>query len=140
MNYKAISQTLVAFGLVLSLAVSFSVAYAQDQSDGDRLRAEIKTAIMSDPRSGSLSEGELNAMIEVLAGETEKQGATYDFILPPPPFIDPATFPIETPWGLMISPAMLYLIILVCLALAGLILWWALRRHHVPLVPPAGVV
>ncbi len=126
---KIVTYSTLVFSLCL--AVTSSAVFAQELNDSERLRAEIRTAIMSDPRTQSLAEEEMNAMVEILAGETENQGAVYDFILPPPPFLNPSTFPIETPWGMAISPAILYLIILVSLALAGLILWWALHRHRV---------
>ena len=50
------------------------IAYAQEGTSD--LRATIRAALLSDPRSASLSEAEMEAMVSALADEAERQGVT----------------------------------------------------------------
>ncbi|QQG38147.1 MAG: hypothetical protein HYS26_01160 [Candidatus Kaiserbacteria bacterium] len=60
--------------LALTLLVSFaSFAYAQTDEE---LRSTVRAAILSDPRSASMSEAEIDAMVEALSGQAAEQGVT----------------------------------------------------------------
>jgi hypothetical protein len=117
---------------VVALSSFASPASAQDATDeAMRLREEFRSALVSDPRSAQLSEAELNSMVEALASKAEEQDTIYDFILPPlPQFVEEFSEGVVTPWGQPVSPEMLYGVILLCLAFAGLLLWWMLHLHR----------
>ena len=107
------------------------VAHAQDVQEAAYLRSEIRTALMNDPRSATLSKGELSALVEALADETENEGVVYDFVPPRP--VQPFSFVtgIMTPWGAPVSEPLLYGVVLVCLGLA-LLLLKKLSHYHRP--------
>lgn len=77
---------IVLLGFML-LAAFATIAYAQEDSD---LRATIRAAILSDPRSASMTEEEIDAMVTALASEAETQGVTSEDIMWRPQ--DPTTF------------------------------------------------
>jgi len=106
---------------------------AQDSHDSQLLREEFRSALMSDSRAASLSNEKLDSMVEALVQEAETQGVATDFVLPPvpalPEFAASESNALMTPWGQPIDPFTLYGVILVCLACAGLLLWWLLHLH-----------
>ncbi len=71
MRITRFSIAILAFVLILS-ALPFLV-HAQGE---DELHATIRAAIMSDPRSSSMSEAEVNALVDELAAGAEKEGVT----------------------------------------------------------------
>lgn len=77
---------IVLLGFILVAAFA-TIAYAQEDSD---LRATIRAAILSDPRSASMTQEEIDAMVTALASEAETQGVTSEDITWRPQ--DPATF------------------------------------------------
>ena len=94
-------------------------------SESTLLRDEIRSALQSDPRSGTLSPEEFDRIVETLAGEVEASGQTEDFVLPNVyieelvPYAAPET-------RLQLSVATIYGIVIVSLGLALL----AIRHAH----------
>lgn len=54
------------------------LAHAQNASS--ELRSTIRAELLSDPRTSSLSQAQIDALVELLAGEAEKQGITSEDI------------------------------------------------------------
>ena len=66
-----------ATSLVCALLLPLTVSAQVDESA--QLRSEIRSALLSDPRSLEVSETDLNTVIEQLVGEAKVQGLTpYD--------------------------------------------------------------
>ena len=59
--------------LALFVSVPFFVSAQNASSD---LRATIRAELLSDPRTSSLSEAQIDALVGLLADEAEKQGIT----------------------------------------------------------------
>lgn len=66
-------NVLVSTALLLTLFFG-GVAYAQDSSA--TLRATIRSQLLSDPRTASLSEAQLSAMVDLLTSQAEERGMT----------------------------------------------------------------
>lgn len=65
-----------SFFLVVCVVIAvlpFVVTAQNTQSD---LRATIRAELLSDPRTSSLSEAQIDVLVELLAAEAEKQGIT----------------------------------------------------------------
>ncbi len=126
---------MVRASLVAALITLFavpSIVGAQGLSQEAQLREEFRAALISDPRSASLSSEELNAMVDALTQEVVAQNAVDDFVLPPFPVSEVAMQYFDgvvTPWGQPISPFTLYGVVLACLFVAILLLWWLLHLH-----------
>lgn len=123
--------------ITLGIALSAATVFAQDASGPAILRSEIRTALLNDPRSLQLSEGELAALVELLAGEAEAQEIALDFIPPGSVFYEDYVAPLVTPWGSPISQAVLYGVVLFFLGLA-LLLVKRLAMHHGTTAGPMG--
>lgn len=132
---RTLVQSSLGFLLLFALYTATSTAVlAHDSALQSALRDEIRSALISDSRSASLSDEEISAMVDALAEQAESQDAVSDFVLPPPSQTASEVAPtfsysLITPWGQPISSAMLYSIILTCLACAALLLWWLLHLH-----------
>jgi len=74
----ALACTVIALALV-PLSTGAQTA-AQDS-----LRATIKAEIMADPRSSGMSQAQINAMVDSLAVEAQKQGITAQDLTAPRP-------------------------------------------------------
>lgn len=128
----------IAVALVSALALPL-FSFAQPSSDEDaRLRAEIRSALLSDPRSQNLSEAEVDGLVGALAEQAKEQGLVNDYIPPEPTF---ATWYGQeavgyTFFGYSVSEAALYIIILFALGLAIMLLRRILTMHH-EVSPPA---
>lgn len=123
---------------ILSVIAGFSIvggqAVAQEFDSATQLRQEFRSALLQDPRTTSMSETEINSMVDALATKVEEENTVYDFILPPlpAPIVEFASS-IVTPWGQPITPAVMYAVILCSLLLAVLLLWLLLHMHkHEP--------
>jgi hypothetical protein len=80
------SQHLRAKLPVLLLAVLFAFAPLFVSAQESDLDATIRAALLSDPRSVSLSEAEIDALVSALTEEAERQGVTsYDIAWRPQP-------------------------------------------------------
>ncbi len=124
---------LVVASLITILFIA-PIASAQETSSDEtlELRATFRSALLSDPRSASLSEEELEAMVTALSEEAVETDSVSDFVLPvliQRETIEPDSDEIITPWGQPISPLMLYGVILLSLLIAILLLWWLLHLH-----------
>ena len=119
----------VITGLLFVPLLSF--AQLTSENNEDRLRTEIRSALLSDPRSQSLSESELNGLVGALANEAEEQGVVDDYIPPAPTFAtwygDVAGYSFM---GYTVSEASLYIIVLIALGLAILLLHRIFSMHH----------
>jgi len=58
---------------VIAVLLSFSLTFAQQSED---LHSTIRAAVIAYPRSASLTEAEIDAMVNVLVGEAQEQGVT----------------------------------------------------------------
>lgn len=119
-------------GSFVFLCAVFPV-YAQETMQDAQLRDELRTILLTDPRTASLSESELQSMLNVLVEGVHEQGVANDYVLMPQPIVmseGPAVEGIMSPWGTVIPPSILYVVVLVCLALAILLLWLLLRMHR----------
>jgi hypothetical protein len=80
---RSISRSLNAIALIggavlaLFLFASPYMAHAQTAAQ-DNLRATIRAEITADPRSQSLSQAQINSMVDALAVQAQKQGVTAD--------------------------------------------------------------
>jgi len=63
-------------GALGALALMLPLFVAHAQAPDSDLRATIQAQLMSDPRTSSLSEAQLDAMVSVLAQEAQKRGIT----------------------------------------------------------------
>ncbi len=94
-------------------------------SDSEILREEIRSALLSDPRTRALSAIELETVIEALAGEVEVTGQTDDFV--PARVFYEELIPYPDPESrVFVSWQMMFGIIIVALGLALL----GLRHMH----------
>ncbi len=119
--------------VLFSLSVAPMMVGAQGLDQEAQLREEFRAALLSDPRSKALSPAELNSMVDALAQEAVTQKVVDDFVLPPLPGSEIALQYFDgvvTPWGQPISPLLLYCVILACLFIAILLLWWLLHLHR----------
>ena len=125
-------------GVLLSLLVVPLFLHAQPTVEDDtRLRTEIRLALLSDARTSNLNEQELEGLVAALAEEAEEQGLVAEYIPPEPTF---ATWYGEAAgyafFGVSVSEAALYIIILIALGLAIVLLRRIFTMHHeVPLNP-----
>lgn len=63
--------------VVLAMVIALAIPYLGNaQESTDELRATIRGAILSDPRTSSLSETQIDTVVNVLTQEAEKQGMT----------------------------------------------------------------
>jgi hypothetical protein len=116
--------------------IGFSTVSAQGPEDQDiLLHHEFRAALLADPRSATMSEGELDLLVNTLIEEAHTQNLASDFVpLPSPPPAPMAVSGYEmgvitTPWGYPVSLGFLYSIILLSLAIAGGMLWLLLHLH-----------
>ncbi|MBI5457725.1 hypothetical protein HY971_03305 [Candidatus Kaiserbacteria bacterium] len=65
-------------GAMLVVALLPMIGHAQNQNT--ELQATIRGAILSDPRTSSLSQTQIDSIVSVLAQEAEKQGITSEDI------------------------------------------------------------
>ncbi len=72
-----VSRALLLAALVVALLLPGSV-YGQESSAD--LRATIRAELLSDPRTSSLSEAQIETLVDLLAQEAEKQGITSEDI------------------------------------------------------------
>jgi len=72
---KAYSLAAVVLGAALLLGAVFAVPLFVHGQETD-LRTSIRAALLSDPRTEKLSAAEMDAMVEILSAEAEKQGIT----------------------------------------------------------------
>ncbi len=118
---------------LVALLIMPAIASAQSLDQEAQLREEFRAALIADPRSASLSDDELNAMVDALSQEAKTQNVVDDYVLPPLP-VSEVTIQyfdgIVTPWGAPVLPMTLYGIILACLLVAILLLWWLLHLHR----------
>ncbi|MDR3570905.1 MAG: hypothetical protein P4L81_01760 [Candidatus Pacebacteria bacterium] len=63
------------FAVLASIIMFANSAHAQTASL-DQLRATIKTEIMADPRSQTMSSAQINALVNALTTQAQKQGLT----------------------------------------------------------------
>jgi hypothetical protein len=125
--------------LVIVLSVPF-LAYAQ--SSNAELRAGIRAEIVKDPRTSSMSEAEIDAMVEALTAGAEAEGIESGSFSAQPSSFAPTAEPEASACGSM--PAFLCrinqtlgfdgsnaLIPIALLAISGLLafLLWELKRH-----------
>ncbi len=61
--------------LILLLLLVPVLSRAQTESSAD-LRATIRAELLSDPRTSGLSQAQIDTLVDLLAGEAEKQGIT----------------------------------------------------------------
>lgn len=123
----------IILSALLFVGISTSV-HAQDTSIQDaQLRDELRTVLLTDPRTGSLSPAELNSMLDVLVAGVHEQGVADDYVLP---IASPLSFNeaqldagIMSPWGTPINPNILYFVVLTSLAAAIFLLWWLIHLH-----------
>jgi len=140
MNKQMRAMTwMVAVGAALPMVFGATFAYGQQAEieQSARLRTEIRSAILADSRSVELTEMEIDAMVEKLAGEAEKQGVSEDIAPPPPPppletfgAVSEGTSAVTTPWGQSVPMAALYGVVLVSLLIAFLLLKWIISMRH----------
>ena len=62
--------------IVLFLVCAALPLSARAQESASDLRATIRAELLSDPRTSSLSEAQIEVLVSLLAGEAEKQGIT----------------------------------------------------------------
>jgi hypothetical protein len=77
MSSSARTAHFLAFVITLLLAATPLIARAQTAGAPDAaLRATIRAELLSDPRTSSLSKAQLDAMVNILTQEAQKQGIT----------------------------------------------------------------
>ena len=64
----------IVVAIILACVAAPLVASAQESQD--ELRATIRAEILSDPRTAGLSEAEIDAVVDLLTQEAQKQGTT----------------------------------------------------------------
>lgn len=127
-------------GIALPVVFGATFVYGQQEEieQSARLRTEIRSAIMADSRSVELTEIEVDAMVEKLAGEAERQGVSEDIAPPPPPppletfgaVSDGEGGGVVTPWGQSVPMVALYGVVLASLLVAFLLLKWIISMRH----------
>jgi hypothetical protein len=123
------SRAKIVTGMLVAALCLPSVLSAQEMNNREVLRAEIRAAIEGDPRAIQLSDGELSALVELLAGEAEAMEVAQDYLPPPSSGFAEYVAPLLTPWGQPISRLALYVTILLCLGVA-LLLLKKMAAHH----------
>ena len=111
---------------LLSMLTLPLLSFAQLTSERDSLlHSEIRSALTSDPRSASLSEAELSAMVSALADEAKTQGVVDDYIPPAPTFARLEDLvPTYAVFGYsMTATAILFIIVLSALLIAMILLF-----------------
>lgn len=58
------------------LFVCIALVPAVSSAQQDDLNATVRSAILSDPRSASMTSAEIDAMVEILSGQAQEQGVT----------------------------------------------------------------
>ncbi len=101
MKVSICAATLFAI-FATAFVLFFSAETFAQESDAE-LRATIRAAIMSDPRTSDLTEAEIEGMVDALVGEAEAQGVTSQDIVWRPE--EPAPAPVPPSCGSM--PALL---------------------------------
>jgi hypothetical protein len=72
-----LANVIFALATILLVAVFLRPSAAGAQADAQsELKATIRAELLSDPRTSGLSETDLNAMVEALTQEAQKQGLT----------------------------------------------------------------
>ena len=69
------ARSLLPLFILLALLVSVPFFVSAQNASSD-LRATIRAELLSDPRTSSLSEAQIDALVGLLADEAEKQGIT----------------------------------------------------------------
>ena len=69
------THSLLPLFILLALLVSVPFFVSAQNASSD-LRATIRAELLSDPRTSSLSEAQIDALVGLLADEAEKQGIT----------------------------------------------------------------
>jgi len=69
------ARVLLPLFILLALLVSVPFFVSAQNASSD-LRATIRAELLSDPRTSSLSEAQIDALVGLLADEAEKQGIT----------------------------------------------------------------
>ena len=69
------ARVLLPLFIILALLVSVPFFVSAQNASSD-LRATIRAELLSDPRTSSLSEAQIDALVGLLADEAEKQGIT----------------------------------------------------------------
>ena len=90
----------------------------QSQETQAILRDQIRSAILSDPRSAELSQQELATIVAALAGKVIAQGDAADYLPPPTTFTPSSSDGVIQFAGYPLSIAALYGIVLFSLAIA----------------------
>lgn len=72
----ALTRRLALFFVIIALMPFWAGA----QQDDAALREAIRADIMNDPRSSSMTEAEVEAMVDALAVEAQEQGAASDYL------------------------------------------------------------
>lgn len=73
----ALTRRLALFFVIIALMPLWAGAQQQDDA---ALREAIRADIMADPRSSSMTEAEVEAMVNALAVEAQEQGAAEDYL------------------------------------------------------------
>ena len=121
------TRTVLVLSLLLLLLIPIFV-HAQE-SDEERLRAEIRAALMQDPRSVALSDEEFDQMVNALTEETIAQGAVNDFVVP----VTFTTVEGENGYvfyGYTVSEPILYGLVLLGLAIGIAAIRFAVDHHR----------
>lgn len=79
MKVRVQSGAVVAALLLLSVACT-APALVRAHADDENLHTSIRAALLSDPRTASLSAAEIDLMVDVLSEEAGKQGITQSAI------------------------------------------------------------
>lgn len=82
MSRRITMQRITSVSISLLLLVAFALPLVTSaQAANEDLRATIRAAILSDPRTAQMSEAEVESMVEALSAEAETQGVTSDDIV-----------------------------------------------------------
>ena len=113
---------------LIALALLPSFALAQTTGSQADLQAQIRTAITTDPRSASMSQAQLDALVNALAGKASQQGMTAQDIVWRP--YDPSAVTTQAPAGTANSGSELFYILIALFGLMATTFVAILMHHH----------
>jgi len=76
MRYAYFLRIALPFFVALLLVCTAVPYFARAQENTSDLRTTIRAELLSDPRTSSLSQVQVDTLVDLLAGEAEKQGIT----------------------------------------------------------------
>lgn len=93
MNTQVVSVRALGIAVVIGLLACMPMVLHAQTTTSNELSATIRAQLLSDPRTSTLSEAQLNAMVDLLSQEAQKQGLTAKDVVwrPNPPAIGDGT-------------------------------------------------